>query len=147
MYDEIVFQYLDKKFGKGWRKEVPPGIFGLDQSLNELHDYNWLIKALSRKCKYPIAQQKRNKSCVLQVEYTVNSEGYISNATVLNQAPRAFRQSVMQVFQSLRNVPTVLRPGKSSLSIQFWLDNMAKAPKSDVIIIGYSRDDKPVLMK
>lgn len=146
-YNEIVFRYLDKKFGKGWRKEVPPGIFGLDQSLNELHDYNWLIKTLSRECKYPIAQQKRNKSCVLQVEYTVNSEGYISNATVLNQAPRAFRQSVMQVFQSLGNVPTVLRPGKSSLSIQFWLDNMAKAPKSDVIIIGYSRDDKPVLMK
>ena len=25
---------------KGWRKEVPPGIFGLDHSLNELHDYN-----------------------------------------------------------------------------------------------------------
>lgn len=146
-YNEEVFRYLDKKFGKGWRKEVPPGIFGLDQSLNELHDYNWLIKTLSRKCKYPITQQKRNKSCVLQVEYTVNSEGYISNATVLNQAPRAFRKSVMQVFQSLGNVPTALRPGKSSLSIQFWLDNMAKAPKSDVIIIGYSWDDKPVLMK
>ena len=32
--------YLDKKFGKGWRKEVPPGIFGLGHSLNELHDYN-----------------------------------------------------------------------------------------------------------
>ena len=146
-YNEEVFRYLDKKSGKGWRKEVPPGIFGLDQSLNELHDYNWLIKTLSRKCKYPVAQRKKNKGCVLQVEYTVSSEGYISNATVLNPAPRAFRQSVMQVFQSLRNVPTVLRPGKSTLSIQFWLDNMAKGPKSDVIIIGYSWDDKPVLMK
>ena len=39
-YNEEVFRYLDKKFGKGWRKEVPPGIFGLDHSLNELHDYN-----------------------------------------------------------------------------------------------------------
>ena len=86
------------------------------QSLNELHDYNWLIKTLSRKCKYPVAQQKRNKGCVLQVEYTVNPEGYISHATVLNQAPRAFRKSVMLVFQSLRNVPTVLRHGKSTLS-------------------------------
>ncbi len=74
-------------------------------------------------------------------------EGYISHATVLNQAPRAFRKSVMQVFQSLRNVPTVLRPGKSTLSIQFWLDNMAKGPHADVLIIGYSSCDTPVLMR
>lgn len=76
----------------------------------------------------------------------MNSEGYINHATVLNQVTRAFRKSVMQVFQSLRNVPTVLRFGKSTLSIQFWLDNMTKATKADVIIIGYSWDDKPVLM-
>lgn len=146
-YNEEVFRYLDKKFGQKWRKEVPPGIFGLDQSLNELHDYNWLIKTLSRECKYPVAQQKRNKGCVLQVEYTVTPEGYISHATVLNQVPRAFRKSVMQVFQSLRNVPTVLRPGKSTLSIQFWLDNMAKGPHADILIIGYSSCDTPVLMR
>ena len=60
-YNEEVFRYLDKKFGQKWRKEVPTGIFGLDQSLNELHDYNWLIKTLSRECKYPVAQQRRNK--------------------------------------------------------------------------------------
>lgn len=137
-YNEEVFRYLDERFGQEWRKEVPPGIFGLDQSLNELRDYNWLIKTLSRKCKYPVALQKRNKGCVLQVEYTVNSEGYISRATVFNQAPRAFRKSVMQVFRSLRNVPTVLCPGENTLSIQFWLDNMKKSPKADVIIIGYS---------
>ena len=117
-----------------------------NKSLNDVRDYNWLIKTLSRECKYPVAQQKRNKGCVLQVEYTVPPEGYISHATVLNQAPRAFRKSVMQVFQSLRNVPTVLRPGKSTLSIQFWLDNMKKSPKADVVIIGYTWDDKPVLM-
>jgi len=146
-YNEEVFRYLDKKFGQEWRKEVPPDIFGLDQSLNELHDYNWLIKILSRKCKYPVVQQKRNKGYVLQVEYTVTPEGYISHATVLNQVPRAFRKSVMQVFQSLRNVPTVLRPGKNTLSIQFWLDNMKKSPKADVLIIGYSSCDTPVLMK
>ena len=146
-YNEEVFRYLDKKFGKGWRKEVPPGIFGLDLLLNEPRDYSWFIKTLSRECKYPVAQQRRNKGCVLQVEYTVTPEGYISHATVLNQAPRTFRKSVMQVFQSLRNVPTVLRPGKSTLSIQFWLDNMKKSPEADVIIIGYTWDDKPVLMK
>ena len=33
-------EMLTRQFGKGWRKEVPPGIFGLDHSLNELHDYN-----------------------------------------------------------------------------------------------------------
>ena len=118
-----------------------------NKSLNDVRDYNWLIKTLSRECKYPINQQKRNKGCVLQVEYTVTPEGYISHATVLNQAPRAFRKSVMQVFQSLRNVPTVLRPGKSTLSIQFWLDNMAKGPHADVLIIGYSSCDTPVLMR
>ncbi|MDC1819101.1 hypothetical protein, partial [Bacteroides uniformis] len=42
-----------------------------NKSLNDVRDYNWLIKTLSRKCKYPVAQQKRNKGCVLQVEYTV----------------------------------------------------------------------------
>lgn len=146
-YNEEVFRYLDEKFGQVWRKEAPPGIFGLDQSLNELHDYNWLIKTLSKKCKYPVALQKRNKGCVLQVKYTVNPEGYINHATVLNQVPRAFRKSVMQVFRSLRNVPTVLRPGGSTLSIQFWLDNMKKSPQADVIIIGYTWDHKPVLMK
>ena len=109
--------------GKGeYRSSVwtVPVLFKNDSpTKNELHDYNWLIKTLSRECKYPVNQQKRNKGCVLQVEYTVTPEGYISHATVLNQAPRAFRKSVMQVFQSLRNVPTVLRPGKSTLSIQF----------------------------
>ena len=118
-----------------------------NKSLNDVRDYNWLIKTLSRECKYPVAQQKRNKGCVLQVEYTVTPEGYISHATVLNQAPRAFRKSVMQVFQSLRNVPTVLRPGKSTLSIQFWLDNMTKGPHADVLIIGYSSCNTPVLMR
>ena len=118
----------------------------VQQKMNCMIITNWLNKTLSRKCKYPVAQQKRNKGCVLQVEYTVPPEGYISHATVLNQAPRAFRKSVMQVFQSLRNVPTVLRPEKSTLSIQFWLDNMKKSPKADVVIIGYTWDDKPVLM-
>lgn len=137
--------------GKGeYRSSVwtVPVLFKNDSpTKNELHDYNWLIKTLSRECKYPVNQQKRNKGCVLQVEYTVTPEGYISHATVLNQAPRAFRKSVMQVFQSLRNVPTVLRPGKSTLSIQFWLDNMAKGPHADVLIIGYSSCDTPVLMR
>lgn len=118
-----------------------------NKSLNDVRDYNWLIKTLSRECKYPVAQQKRNKGCVLQVEYAVTPEGYISQATVLNQAPRAFRKPVMQAFRSLRNVPTVLRPGKNTLSFPFWLDSMKKSPKADVIIIGYTWDDKPVLMK
>ena len=52
---------------------------------------NWLNKTLSRKCKYPVAQQKRNKGCVLQVEYTVPPEGYISHATVLNQDRKSTR--------------------------------------------------------
>ena len=90
---------------------------------------NWLNKTLSRKCKYPLPSKKKEQGVCLQVGIYCAPEGYISHATVLNQAPIAFRKSVMQVFQSLRNVPTVLCPEKSTLSIQFWLDNMKKSLK------------------
>ena len=35
-YNNEIFKYLDKKYGKEWRKEAPKGIFGLDNSLNYL---------------------------------------------------------------------------------------------------------------
>ena len=39
-YNEEVSDIWIKSLAKDGRKEVPPGIFGLDHSLNELHDYN-----------------------------------------------------------------------------------------------------------
>ena len=32
-----------------------------NKSLNDVRDYNWLIKTLSRECKYPVAQQKKEQ--------------------------------------------------------------------------------------
>ena len=52
-YNQVVFDYLDKKFGTSWRKEVPKGIFGLDKSLDEFPDYKWFIKTLHKESKYP----------------------------------------------------------------------------------------------
>ena len=146
-YNREVFRYLDKKYGKTWREEVPPGIFGLDKSLDELRDESWLIKTLSRRCKYPIVWQKKNKGCVLRVAYEVNQDGYITTATILGKTPRSFRKSVLDVLQSFRNEPTVLCPGKDTLCIQYRLDTMPLLPKADVVITGYSTCDQPVLMR
>lgn len=33
-YNQVVFDYLDEKFGPVWRNEAPEGIFGLDKSLD-----------------------------------------------------------------------------------------------------------------
>lgn len=86
-YNREVFRYLDEKYGKTWREEVPPGIFGLDKSLDELRDESWLIKTLNRRCKYPIVWQKKNKGRVLRVAYEVNQDGYITTATILSKTP------------------------------------------------------------
>ena len=146
-YNREVFRYLDEKFGKTWREEVPSGIFGLDKSLDELRDESWLIKTLNRRCKYPIVWQKKNKGRVLRVAYEVNQDGYITTATILGKTPRTFRKSVLDVLQSLRNKPTVLCPGKDTLCIQYRLDTMPLLPKADVVITGYSTCDQPVLMR
>ena len=43
-YNQVVFDYLDMKFGNSWRKVAPKGIFGLDKSLDESCDDNTMRK-------------------------------------------------------------------------------------------------------
>lgn len=46
------------------------------------------------------------------------------------------------------NVPTLLKAGKDTLVIQYKLDSSTIVnPEADVLVIGYTSWDKPVLMK
>ena len=46
------------------------------------------------------------------------------------------------------NVPTLLKAGKDTLTVQYKLDSSAAVnPDTDVLVIGYTLCDKPVLMK
>ena len=74
-YNQVVFDYLDKKFGTSWRKEAPKGIFGLDKSLDEFRDYKWFIKTLHKESKYPVKLLAKGKECLLRIEYAVDSNG------------------------------------------------------------------------
>lgn len=46
------------------------------------------------------------------------------------------------------NVPTLLKAGKDTLVVQYKLDSSATVnPETDVLVIGYTPCDKPILMK
>ena len=46
------------------------------------------------------------------------------------------------------NVPTLLKAGKDTLVVQYKLNSSATVnPDTDVLVIGYTPCDKPILMK
>ena len=147
-YNQVVFDYLDKKFGTSWRKEAPKGIFGLDKSLDEFRDYKWFIKTLHKESKYPVKLQSKGKECLLRIEYVVDSNGYVVQPKIISCSNRSFRKTALDTFKKVMNVPTLLKAGKDTLVVQYKLDSSATVnPETDVLIIGYSSCDKPVLMK
>lgn len=147
-YNQVVFDYLDKKFGTSWRKEAPKGIFGLDKSLDEFRDYKWFIKTLHKESKYPVKLQSKGKECLLRIEYVVDSNGYVAQPKIISCSNRSFRKTALDTFKKVMNVPTLLKAGKDTLVVQYKLDSSATVnPETDVLIIGYSSCDKPVLMK
>ena len=147
-YNQVVFDYLDKKFGTSWRKEAPKGIFGLDKSLDEFRDYKWFIKTLHKESKYPVKLLSKGKECLLRIEYAVDSNGYIVQPKIISCSNRSFRKTALDAFKKVMNVPTLLKAGKDTLVVQYKLDSSATVnPETDVLIIGYSSCDKPVLMK
>ena len=147
-YNQVVFDYLDKKFGTSWRKEAPKGIFGLDKSLDEFRDYKWFIKTLHKESKYPVKLQSKGKECLLRIEYVVDSNGYVVQPKLISCSNRSFRKTALDTFKKVMNVPTLLKAGKDTLVVQYKLDSSATVnPETDVLIIGYSSCDKPVLMK
>lgn len=147
-YNQVVFDYLDKKFGTSWRKEAPKGIFGLDKSLDEFRDYKWFIKTLHKESKYPVKLQSKGKECLLRIEYVVDSNRYVVQPKIISCSNRSFRKTALDTFKKVMNVPTLLKAGKDTLVVQYKLDSSATVnPETDVLIIGYSSCDKPVLMK
>lgn len=147
-YNQVVFDYLDKKFGTSWRKEAPKGIFGLDKSLDEFRDYKWFIKTLHKESKYPVKLLAKGKECLLRIEYVVDSNGYVVQPKIISCSNRLFRKTALDVFNKVMNVPTLLKAGKDTLTVQYKLDSSATAnPDTDVLVIGYTPCDKPILMK
>lgn len=49
---------------------------------NEVHNYNWLIKTLSKSCKYPPKLQKKNREEMVYVTYEIDNNGYITTQEV-----------------------------------------------------------------
>ena len=147
-YNQVVFDYLDKKFGTSWRKEAPKGIFGLDKSLDEFRDYKWFIKTLHKESKYPVKLQSKGKECLLRIEYVVDSNGYVVQPKIISCSNRSFRKTALDTFKKVMNVPTLLKAGKDTLVVQYKLDSSATVnPDTDVLVIGYTPCDKPILMK
>lgn len=148
-YNLVVFDYLDKKFGTSWRKEAPKGIFGLDKSLDEFRDYKWFVRTLHKEGKYPVRLLSKGKECLLRIEYAVDSNGYVVQPKIISCSNRSFRETTLDTFKKVMNVPTLLKAGKYTLAVQYKLDSSSAAvnPETDVLIIGYSSCDKPVLMK
>ena len=147
-YNQVVFDYLDKKFGTSWRKEAPKGIFGLDKSLDEFCDYKWFIKTLHKESKYPVKLLAKGKECLLRIEYVVDSNGYVLQPKIISCSNRSFRKTALDTFKKVMNVPTLLKAGKDTLVVQYKLDSSATVnPDTDVLVIGYTPCDKPILMK
>ena len=147
-YNQVVFDYLDKKFGTSWRKEAPKGIFGLDKSLDEFRDYKWFIKTLHKESKYPVKLLAKGKECLLRIEYAVDSNGYVVQPKIISCSNRSFRKAALDTFRKVMNVPTLLKAGKDTLVVQYKLDSSATVnPDTDVLVIGYTPCDKPILMK
>lgn len=147
-YSQVVFDYLDKKFGTSWRKEAPKGIFGLDKSLDEFCDYKWFIKTLHKESKYPVKLLAKGKECLLRIEYVVDSNGYVLQPKIISCSNRSFRKTALDTFKKVMNVPTLLKAGKDTLVVQYKLDSSATVnPDTDVLVIGYTPCDKPILMK
>lgn len=147
-YNQVVFDYLDKKFGTSWRKEAPKGIFGLDKSLDEFRDYKWFINTLHKESKYPVKLLNKGKECLLRIEYAVDSNGYIVQPKIISCSNCSFRKTVLDAFKKVMNVPTLLKAGKDTLVVQYKLDSSATVnPDTDVLVIGYTPCDKPILMK
>ena len=119
------------------------------KSINEVHDYNWLIKTLSKSCKYPLRLLKKNQEGILRVACEIDSNGYITNPIIIYCDNRKFKKSALDAFKSVINHPTILQAGKDTLLFQFKLDTPTTPvhPHADVLIFGYSTCDVPVLMR
>lgn len=139
--------------GKGeYRNSVwtVPVLFKNDSpTKNEVNNYSWLIKTLSKSCKYPPKLQKKNREGMVYVTYKLDGNGYITNPQVISCNNRKFKRAVLNAFNAVMGISTTLPAPKDTLVFQFKLDRPTTPinPHTDVLIIGYSSCDTPILMR
>lgn len=112
-------------------------------------DYDWLIKTLSKSCKYPPKLQEKNQEGLLHVAFEVDNQGCIANPQILMCSNRKFKNTTLNAFKKVTGIPTALPEGKDTLAVQFKLDRSDASTNlhADVLIIGYSSCSTPVLMR
>lgn len=139
--------------GKGeYRNSVwtVPVLFKNDSpTKNEINNYNWLIKTLSKSCKYPPKLQKKNREGMVYVTYKLDGNGYITNPQVISCNNRKFKRAALNAFNAVTGISITLPAPKDTLVFQFKLDRPTTPinPHTDVLIIGYSSCDTPILMR
>lgn len=139
--------------GKGeYRNSVwtVPVLFKNDSpTKNEVNNYSWLIKTLSKSCKYPPKLQKKNREGMVYVTYKLDGNGYITNPQVISCNNRKFKRAALNAFNAVMGISTTLPAPKDTLVFQFKLDRPTTPinPHTDVLIIGYSSCDTPILMR
>lgn len=139
--------------GKGeYRHSVwtVPVLFKNDSpTKNEVNNYNWLIKTLSKSCKYPPKLQKKNREGMVYVTYKLDGNGYITNPQVISCNNRKFKRAALNAFNAVTGISITLPAPKDTLVFQFKLDRPTTPinPHTDVLIIGYSSCDTPILMR
>ena len=139
--------------GKGeYRSSVwtVPVLFKNDSpTKNEVNNYNWLIKTLSKSCKYPPKLQKKNREGMVYVTYKLDGNGYITNPQVISCNNRKFKRAALNAFNAVTGISITLPAPKDTLVFQFKLDRPTTPinPHTDVLIIGYSSCDTPILMR
>lgn len=140
-------------YGKGeYRNSVwtIPVLFKNDSpTKNEVYNYNWLIKTLSKSCKYPPELQKKNREGMVYVTYKLDGNGYITNPQVISCNNRKFKRAALNAFNAVTGISITLPAPKDTLVFQFKLDRPTTPinPHTDVLIIGYSSCDTPILMR
>ena len=139
--------------GKGeYRNSVwtVPVLFKNDSpTKNEINNYNWLIKTLSKSCKYPPKLQKKNREGMVYVTYKLDGNGYITNPQVISCNNRKFKRAALNAFNAVTGISITLPAPKDTLVFQFKLDRPTTPinPHTDVLIISYSSCDTPILMR
>lgn len=116
---------------------------------NEVNNYNWLIKTLSKSCKYPPKLQKKNREGMVYVTYKLDGNGYITNPQVISCNNRKFKRAALNAFNAVTGISITLPAPKDTLVFQFKLDRPTTPinPHTDVLIIGHSSCDTPILMR
>lgn len=125
------------------------GLSTSDKCQRTTYNYDWLIETLSKSCKYPIKLQEKNQEGILHVSYEVSKDGYIINPTIGYCSNRKFKDATLNAFETVTDRVTALPTGKDTLQFQFKLDIPTTIihPRTDVLIIGFSTCDQPVLMR